>query len=50
MKKADAKTIVYNALISYVDDCAGRNTEEAKELEEAWNKLNEDDEDEDDEL
>jgi hypothetical protein len=50
MKKADAKTIVYNALISYVDDCAGRGTPEAQELEEAWNKLNEDDEDEDDDL
>lgn len=41
MKTEEAKTIIYNALIAYVDDCAGRDTKEAKELDEAWKKLNE---------
>jgi hypothetical protein len=36
MNKQEAQQLIYNALISYVDDCAGRDTEEAQELEKAW--------------
>ena len=36
MNKPEAQQLIYNALVSYVDDCAGRDTEEAKELEKAW--------------
>lgn len=39
MNREESKTIVHNALISYVDDCAGRETEEAKQLGEAWNNI-----------
>ena len=36
MNKQEAQQLIYNALISYVDDCAGRDTEEAQELDKAW--------------
>lgn len=36
MNKQEAQQLIYNALISYVDDCAGRDTKEAQELEKAW--------------
>jgi hypothetical protein len=41
MNKPEAQQLIYNALIAYVDDCAGRDSEEAKQLEQAWNKLTE---------
>lgn len=36
MNKTEAQQIIYNALIAYVDDSAGRYSEEAKQLEKAW--------------
>jgi hypothetical protein len=36
MNKPEAQQLIYNALIAYVDDCAGRDSEEAKQLEQAW--------------
>ena len=41
MKKEEALEIVHNALSGYVEDCAGADSEEAQELDEAWNLLKE---------
>lgn len=39
MKRAKAKKVIQNALIGYVEDCAGAETPEANEIQEAWNTI-----------
>lgn len=39
MKKLEAISIIHNALVGYVEDSAGAESEEAKELDVAWNLL-----------
>lgn len=41
MKDTEAMVIVHNALVGYVEDSAGAGSEEAKILDQAWNKLKE---------
>lgn len=41
MNNKKAKDIIYNALMGYVEDSAGAESEEAKEIQQAWEKLNE---------
>lgn len=41
MKVLEAMTIVHNGLVGYVEDSAGAGSEEAKTLDQAWNKLKE---------
>lgn len=41
MKQTEAMSIVHNALVGYVEDSAGAGSEEAKTLDQAWNKLKE---------
>jgi len=37
MKKLEAEQIIHNALLGYIEDCAGENSPEAKQIEKAWN-------------
>jgi hypothetical protein len=37
----NAKEIVFNAVRGYIEDSAGAESEEAKEIQQAWEKLNE---------
>ena len=41
MKRQEATQIIHNALVGYVEDCAGENTPEANEIQEAWDTLKE---------
>ena len=41
MKRAEATQIIHNALVGYVEDCAGADTPEANEIQEAWDTLKE---------
>ena len=36
MKPEEAKKIIANALNGYIEDCAGLDSEEAKQIEKAW--------------
>lgn len=36
ISKEEALEIIYTALVSYVEDCAGQDSEEAKEIDEAY--------------
>ena len=40
MKREEALQIVFNALSGYVEDCAGAESEEAKEIQQAWELIN----------
>ena len=40
MKRNKATQIIHNALVGYVEDCAGANTPEARQIERAWDTLN----------
>jgi hypothetical protein len=40
MKRNKAIKIIHNALIGYVEDCAGENSPEAQQIEKAWDTLN----------
>lgn len=41
MKRDEAVTVLHNALTSYVEDCAGTDTPEAEEIQEAWDRIQE---------
>ena len=41
MERKEATQIIHNALVGYVEDCAGANTPEANEIQEAWDTLKE---------
>ena len=41
MKRKKATQIIHNALVGYVEDCAGENTPEANEIQEAWDLIRE---------
>ena len=41
MKRNKATQIIHNALVGYVEDCAGANTPEAQQIEKAWDTLKE---------
>ena len=41
MKRQEATQIIHNAFVGYVEDCAGENTPEANEIQEAWDTLKE---------
>ena len=41
MERPEATQIIHNALVGYVEDCAGENTPEANEIQEAWDTLKE---------
>lgn len=41
MKRDEAITVLHNALTSYVEDCAGADTPEAEEIQEAWDRIQE---------
>jgi len=36
MKKMEAEQIILNALVGYIEDCAGKDSPEAKQIEKAW--------------
>lgn len=40
MKRNKATQIIHNALVGYVEDCAGANSSEARQIEKAWDTLN----------
>ena len=41
MNRLHATVVLNNALVGYVQDCAGANSEEANEIQEAWNLIQE---------
>ena len=41
MKRNKATQIIHNALVGYVEDCAGANSPEARQIEKAWDTLKE---------
>lgn len=41
MKRDEAVIVLHSALTSYVEDCAGANTPEAEEIQEAWDTIQE---------
>ena len=41
MEKSEATQIIHNALAGYVEDCAGADTPEANEIQEAWELIKE---------
>jgi hypothetical protein len=41
MKRNKATQIIHNALVGYVEDCAGANSPEAQQIEKAWDTLKE---------
>ena len=38
MKKIEAEQIILNALVGYIEDCAGKDSSEAKQIEKAWKR------------
>jgi hypothetical protein len=38
MKKIEAEQIILNALVGYIEDCAGKDSPEAKQIEKAWKR------------
>jgi len=41
MNRQEAKDLLFNALTGYVEDSAGADSEEAKQIQQAWEKLKE---------
>lgn len=39
MKRDKAEQIIHNALVGYIEDCAGANSPEAKLIEKAWDVI-----------
>ncbi len=39
MKRERAEQIIHNALVGYIEDCAGKNSSEAKLIKKAWDSF-----------
>lgn len=39
MDKEKAMEILYRSLVAYIEDCAGQGSEEAQEIDEAWDVI-----------
>jgi hypothetical protein len=45
MNKAEAIQIIHNSLVAYIEDSAGADSEEAKDIDKAWEIIKQDLED-----